>query len=103
MQSIHHLLFRRNIGFGLGHLRLHASGIESGHHLPYFHVVAFLHQHFGHTLTGVEWQIRLSQIHVAIQDERVRVLVTAGQPRPRGDSDAHDGDNEHYLETGFGH
>jgi hypothetical protein len=102
MQPIYYLLFRGNVGFSLFHLRLHTSGIESGHHLPNFHVIALLDQHLGYTLTGVEWQIRLPQIHVAIQNERVRGFVSARYP-PRDGTDGHDGNNEQNPQDGFGH
>ncbi len=87
VQTIDDLLSGGDIRLRLGDLWLDTRWIESRHHLAQFDVIALLDQHFRNALSRVERQIRLAQVHVAVQHDGLRALVAVGHPphpRQRG-------------------
>ena len=69
VQPLNHVLLRRHLGLGLGHLRLQPAGIQLRNHLTTFDVIAFLGRH------GVD------PTHAAMFEDIAKNLVV---PKARG-------------------
>ena len=77
------LALGRGLGLGLGDLRLQATRVQSGQHLPLAHAVAFLDQHGGYSLAVIERQLYLAEVHIAVQHQLALGVVASAQ-RPPG-------------------
>jgi hypothetical protein len=82
MQPVHDLLLGREIGFGFCHLRQQPIRVQSREHLAAFHMIAFLGQDLGDSLTAIEGQVNLAQIDIAIEHEFMAGVVVRRRPPP---------------------
>jgi hypothetical protein len=102
MQAIDNLLLGGDIGFSLVYLWLDPARIEPRHHLAHLDVIALLDQHLGDTLTGVERQIHLAQVHVTEQHRSVSYAVPISQP-PCNDPNGYESHDDQNPDADFRH